>query len=116
MAENGVFDPHLILSRLRSAQNPPRDKNGYDKNIPPPFPEKPVETFPERPDTFVEMETEIKELSAEVSRLKLANKQLQNDKRLLESQLSEQKERSESIVAKLRSNFSLFCFLFLVCL
>jgi hypothetical protein len=104
MAE--IFDPHALLLKIRNShphnQNKLASPGLYDRRLPPPFPEQPLPPE-ERPEVIREMEAEMKELAAEVSKLRAANRQLNSEKKTLEAQLIEQKEKSDDVVAKLRS-------------
>lgn len=108
------FDPHALLLKLRNPQGTVKEAISYDRRLPPPFPDQIPRPNPEeRPDVIQEMQKEIQELSAEVSRLRSSNKQLNHDKKALEIQLAEYKEKSDDTIAKLRSpspSFRLFTF------
>jgi uncharacterized coiled-coil DUF342 family protein len=107
MASGEIFDPHALLMKLRNPHNGQQTKGNsqgfYDRRIPPPFPDQMPVSAEERPEVIHEMEAEIKELAAEVSKLRTVNRQLTSEKRTLEAQLMEQKEKSDDVVAKLRS-------------
>jgi hypothetical protein len=99
-----IFDPHALLMKLRNPHHNGNESNQYDRRLPPPFPDQILRPGLEaRPDVILEMESEIQELTAEISKLRSANKTLHTEKKLLEAQLIEQKEKSDDIVAKLRS-------------
>jgi hypothetical protein len=105
-----IFDPHALLMKLRHPHNSGHSSNEfiqYDRRLPPPFPDQIPRPGPEaRPDVILEMESEINELTSEIARLRSANKNLVTEKKLLETQLMEQKERSDDVIAKLRSQSS----------
>ena len=98
-----VFDPHSILLKLRNPHNSGRDRENLEKKLPPPYPQKEEQRNEERNNVIEELENEVKELSSEVSRLRVINKQLINEKKGIENQLFEQKEKSDDVIAKLRS-------------
>jgi hypothetical protein len=105
-----IFDPHALLMKLRHPHNSGHSSNEfiqYDRRLPPPFPDQIPRPGPEaRPDVILEMESEINELTSEIAKLRSANKNLVTEKKLLETQLMEQKERSDDVIAKLRSQSS----------
>lgn len=136
---NEIFDPHDILIKLRNIHKE-KDNSNFNSNINSnsniPFPPHPLNPPPPLPSStsnsstslnylnnqqdnkqinlINEMEIEINKLTSEVIKLKNINKQIQYEKKYLENQLNEQKEKSDDVIAKLRSNFFYFLlFLFI---